>query len=52
MKAIRMPAYDQDDDAAAAGAYVDEDDYTIDCDGLDGTEMLAAGLCLRRFDVD
>jgi hypothetical protein len=29
-------------------AYVDEDDYVIDCDGIDDTEMSAVGRCLRQ----
>jgi hypothetical protein len=51
LKANRTPVNEQDYDAAAA-AYVDEDDYTVECDDLDDTEMIAAGRSLRQLSLD
>jgi hypothetical protein len=51
MKQNRTPVIDPDYETEA-DAYVDEDDYTIDCDGLNDTEMLAEGRCLRQFVMD
>jgi len=54
MKAIQMrlnaPCFD--DELATAATYVDEDDYAIDYDALEDTEMLSAGRSLRSFDLD
>jgi hypothetical protein len=51
MKANRTPVNEQDYDAAAA-AYVDEEDYAVECDDLDDTEMTAAGRSLRQLSLD
>ena len=51
MKANRTPVNERDYDAAAA-AYVDEEDYTVECDDLDDTEMIAAGRSLRQLSLD
>lgn len=51
MKVNRTFVNDPDYEAEAV-AYVDEEDYTMDCDDLDDTEMLAAGRCTWRPDQD
>ena len=51
MKVNRRSVNDPNYDAEAA-AYVDEEDYTMDCDDLDDTEMLADGRCMWRYDED
>lgn len=54
MKAIQMPLNEQgfDDELATAAAYVDEDDYAIDCEALDGAELFSAGRSVRWFEPD
>jgi len=45
----RTEAEDLDPETAE---FVDEEDYTIDCDGLDDTEFMAEGRSLRPRSSD
>ena len=51
MKSCRTPLNDPDYGAEDA-PYVDEEDYMIDCDGLDESDMLAAGRFLAQAERD
>ena len=51
MKASRPPVEEWDVDPVAT-AYVDDEDYAIDCDRLDDIEIFAAGRSMRPVDPD